>query len=301
MTKGWLKNKTRWNRKEAKGEFEHKPTFTEEHCRQLLKKIDSIQHYIGVGRKKDKFIAEANPQLNQFIKLRDKTLIILETLFFKRGSEVLRLKRKDVQKKINAFKITFNINKKRKRIKVCAICFTENGVRKIKHCRECGADITQLPIEYKEMGQKIKDKRLPFTNSFANIVKEYLNLYDKLNKNAESFLFPPYRVLFGLDVKIEWKGRKYFKKIVEKYPKLKNKRHALTVSQFNLILQRLDKTMTSCLFRYGGAERLLDEGLTPYELKNIGDWASIYMPERYAEKKGQTKAEREYTERLSKT
>ncbi|MFC1487028.1 hypothetical protein ACFLRN_04995 [Thermoproteota archaeon] len=56
----------------------------------------------------------------------------------------------------------------------------------------------------------------------------------------------------------------------------------MTIQNYDRILKRLDHRMTSCLFRYGGAEKFLVLGYTPFELKEIGDWSSSKIPEIYA-------------------
>ena len=70
----------------------------------------------------------------------------------------------------------------------------------------------------------------------------------------------------------------------------------MTVQNLDSILKRLDPKMKSCLFRYGGAEKYLALGYTPYELKEIGDWSSSKMPEVYAERKGITPTQRRWSE-----
>lgn len=50
------------------------------------------------------------------------------------------------------------------------------------------------------------------------------------------------------------------------------------------------------MFRYGGTEKFLGLGYTPTDLKEIGDWGSSYMPEKYAERKGLTRTQRRFME-----
>lgn len=68
-----------------------------------------------------------------------------------------------------------------------------------------------------------------------------------------------------------------------------------TVERLDQILQNLDPTMTSHMFRYGASERYLRMGYTPIDLKEIGDWASSKMPELYAEKKNLTPAQKRFS------
>jgi hypothetical protein len=75
----------------------------------------------------------------------------------------------------------------------------------------------------------------------------------------------------------------------------------LTVERFNQILQRLDITLTSCLFRYAGAENNLRRGYTPTDLKEIGDWSSSRMPEIYADRKGLTPTQKRFSKDIRTT
>jgi hypothetical protein len=68
----------------------------------------------------------------------------------------------------------------------------------------------------------------------------------------------------------------------------------LTTSRFNQILQRLDSTMSSCMFRYGVTENLLRRGYSTRELKEIGDWENSLMPEIYARRLGLSEAEKKF-------
>jgi hypothetical protein len=73
----------------------------------------------------------------------------------------------------------------------------------------------------------------------------------------------------------------------------------MTVERLNQILQNLDPTLTSCHFRYAGAENNLRRGYTPSDLKEIGDWSSAKQPESYAERKGLTPTQKRFSEDTS--
>jgi hypothetical protein len=93
-----------------------------------------------------------------------------------------------------------------------------------------------------------------------------------LGCEREGYVFPPF---------------KYFAKSFH------FERH-LTVQRFNQILQRLDSTLTSHMFRYGSAEKFLRLDYTPYDLKEIGDWSSTHMPETYARRLGLTRSQTKF-------
>jgi hypothetical protein len=109
-------------------------------------------------------------------------------------------------------------------------------------------------------------------------VVAWLEKFDEQTTEKEAWFFPSLRVVFD---------HAYFDFKSEK---------PMTIQNWNRILKRLDPRMTSCLFRYAGAEKYLALGYTERELKNIGDWESIRMPELYAERKGLSQAERRFAE-----
>jgi len=61
-------------------------------------------------------------------------------------------------------------------------------------------------------------------------------------------------------------------------------------------MQKLDPTLSTHMFRYGMSEKYLTLGYSPYELKEIGDWSDIKMPQLYAERKGLTRSQKRFSE-----
>ena len=108
------------------------------------------------------------------------------------------------------------------------------------------------------------------------LVDWYKVMRDQLNADLDSWLFPRYHNFSG------------------KF--LLHSKKSLTIQWYDKMLQRLDPTMTSAMFRYGGAEKYLNLGYTPREVKEMGDWSNSQMPERYAERKGLTRAQREFAD-----
>jgi integrase len=124
-----------------------------------------------------------------------------------------------------------------------------------------------------EGGETVVTKRKSLQYPFCKYVVEWREEALKLSPPEDAYLFPPYKTVAGFI----WKSH-------------------LTVQRLDQILQRLDPTLTSHMFRYGHSEKLLQLGYTPYEVKEIGDWASTRMPEVYAERKGLTKSQKQYAE-----
>ena len=59
------------------------------------------------------------PCLEDQMKARDKALIAIGTIFFKRAGEILHLRKKDILITETEIRVTFQIEKKKKRMKFC--------------------------------------------------------------------------------------------------------------------------------------------------------------------------------------
>lgn len=271
-SRGWLANPKRRSRRDRS------QTFTNKDAEKLINRIDQMPNYIS------KIFGST---LDSIMRARDKALIALAWTFFKRGGEVLKLKRKDVDLTEKEIIVTFSVSKKKKRFKVCPECETKNGFRS-KFCRECNRNLLDVAIS-EEGGELIVTKRKVLTHKFVRYVLEWIKKFDFLTENfknrGEALLFPPLRVVFS---------RAYFDFFSKDVETGEDK--PMTIQNFDKILQRLDPNMTSCLFRYGGSEKYLALGYTPHELKEIGDWESSYMPEVYAKRKGITPTQRRWSE-----
>lgn len=259
----WLKGKRGWLKNKERLERRNRPkTLTDAQVMELIHKIDEIDHYTKLPKLFD------SP-----IRLRDKALIALSWIFFKRGSETLRTKFKDFYFDDKQLEVTFSINKKSKRVKTCPSCGEKNA-KKSTYCRSCGCNITYVePIKKKEESfivTKHKNIEYPFCRHFV----EWTKILEELGCKSEHYVFPPFI---------------YLKKTFE------FSKH-LTVQRFDQILQRLDITLTSHMFRYGHSEKLFRLGYTPFEVKEVGDWQSSRMPELYAKRKGFTVSQRKFAE-----
>ena len=122
-------------------------------------------------------------------------------------------------------------------------------------------------------------------NPFCKYVVEWLLFTKNCKAHAQDFLFPPYK---------RWLGWRFG----HGNDKVEDRLYHLSVQRFDQILQRLDPTLTSAMFRYGHTEQLLYQGYTPSDLKDIGDWESTRMPEIYARRKGITPATEKYASEL---
>src|SRR3990170_1154278 len=101
---GWLVNKARKERRNQA------LTFTDADGLELIEKIDSMENYAK---------SSLGSETDMLLRLRDKAIIAIEIIFFKRGSEVLRLKRRDVVLTDQEILVSFSINKKKRKVKFC--------------------------------------------------------------------------------------------------------------------------------------------------------------------------------------
>lgn len=254
--RGWLKNKARLERRDRP------KTLTDAQVTELIQKIDNMERYTKLQQSFDRLM-----------RSRDKALISLCWIFFKRGSENLRLKLKDVYVAERDLEVTFTINKKSRWTKTCTYCTTRNS-RKSMYCRKCGHNISVVKLIEEKGGDFIVTKRKSMKYSFCQTFAEWISVLRKLKCEEDYHVFPPFIYL---------QQRFNFEK-------------HLTVQRLDQILQKLDYTLTSHMFRYGHSEKLFRLGYTPFEVKEVGDWQSSRMPEIYAKRKGFTISQRKFAE-----
>jgi len=279
---GWLKDARRRARRD------HPNTLTTKDVLGLINTIENTEFYLS------ETIATNCPDLNVLLKMRDKALLSLIWIFFKRAKEILGLKRSDVTygilplrkiiqgkrvtKRVKCLQVTFNIAKKQKRTKRCPMCRKRNAFES-QICKHCFNDIKDVPISMVGKPKRIT-KNITTEHKCVKYVSEWVEKLDELVKdNDDIWLFPAFRTIFS--------SGGYFDYCAEKH---------MTVRQLDYILARLDPTMTSCMFRYGGAERLVKLGYSLPAIQKRGDWSSIAMPAIYAERKGISEEEVEMIE-----
>jgi len=248
---GWLTNPTRRARREQAF------TLTDTDVEELINRIDLIERY-----------AKTERRYERLLRMRDKALIAMAWTFFKRANEILRLKLKDVYWDDRYLYVTFRISKKGRRRKICPGCGHENGVR-ARRCSRCGYPLTDVEPVKTRRSEAVVTKRKTLGYPFCRYIVDWVKALKRLGADSDSWLFPRFNAR-------------------EETFELKEGKMGLSVKRFNQILQRLDPTLTSHMFRYGAAEKLLRLGYTPFELAEIGDWSSSMMPETYARRKGLT-------------
>lgn len=177
--------------------------------------------------------------------------------------------------------VQFVIQKKKKYRKFCPHCETKgkptSNAKDANFCRNCGNSLSEVkPIAVGKDPDPIPKSKL-LSYPFCKYVVTWLDYVKTLKLHKDDFLFPPYK---------RWMGFRFGHSDEAN----ENKLYHISIQRLDQILQRLDPTLTSSMFRYGHTEQLFYQGYTPSDLKDIGDWESTRMPEIYAKRKGITPA-----------
>jgi hypothetical protein len=202
------------------------------------------------------------------------------TTFFKRGGEILALRFCDITVDYSAQLLTvvFHVEKKAKRRKICAACNCKNALRNT-FCGKCGRplDSSSIVEEGQPEAKYILQKTLKYP--FCHYILEWLDAAKAQGAKASSYVFPPFRPASG---GFDFTSR-------------------LTVQRLDQILQQLDKTMTSSMFRYGKIEYLLKlknkDGSSRYseeEIQQVTNHERRDTLMNYAKRKGLTVAQKKF-------
>ncbi len=248
---GWLQNADRAKRVEEGRPFDSKD------ARSLIDKISSLVPYTKL---KDEI-------LDSQLKMRDKALISTAWLFFKRGGENLSVKLGGVHVENEMLRMTFHIEKKIAYYLKCGSCYFENKrmARRKKDgefavCRRCNVSLENSERIVKRL-LPLRIKARTLKNPFTRYIVEWKEALEAMGAGPNSWFFPRFSG-----------GREF----------VFESEHPMTVQRLDQILQRLDPSITSHMFRYGHALALFDKGYTPFNVAVIGDWDSSSMPEVYA-------------------
>ena len=271
--RGWLKNQARRERRDR--QF----TLTENDIDALLEKIGGGQPY-----------TKLDPETDKMFRLRDAALICAAWIFFKRGNEDLPLRLEDISVADGRLSVTFEIEKKRTYFLICSSCGFKNQRRsKMKKdgsealCGKCETSLRNaMPHTEKEMLRTTKRKTLRYKYT-KPIVDWYRVALIANGENKKAWFFPPFK-FFGKEF-------------------LWNSEKPMSIQNFDYLLQRLDPSLSSCMFRYGRTEVLADakdkKGRHLYSMRDLtilGDWNSEYMPTLYAKRKGLTETAQRFEE-----
>ncbi len=166
--RGWLANPERKARRDRAN------TFTNQDALRLIKEIETIPEYVS---------QTLDSRFDRLLRLRDKALVSVSWIWFKRAGEILGLKRKDIALTDREVLVTFHSQKKQKRYKVCPKCQTKNGY-KSNFCRKCKADLQEVQVK-REGEPYIVTKRKVLQHKFTRHIVEWLREFDILTEDKK--------------------------------------------------------------------------------------------------------------------
>jgi hypothetical protein len=291
--KGWLVNKSRMNRRETDN------TMVSDDAMQLIKKIEAMSRYTKYS----------DDEVDMLIRLRDEAMVAVGWLWFKRGNEILGVRVGQISiVKVDDednIQVEFHVQKKQRTIKECPFCKMKKGSKEeptqnaktANFCRNCGKSLKDVePVKVGKNYRPVKKHRL-LSDPFVKYILAW-HEYAKKYAKEEDFLFPPYLGWKGFNFGHVNENKKEKRKVkvggMKEWKEIDNNYYHLSIQRLDQILSKLDPTMTSSMFRYGHTEVVLRKGYHTTEVKKIGDWNSITMPERYAERKGLSQADKKF-------
>jgi integrase len=131
---------------------------------------------------------------DKYMKLRAKAVLCVLRLVGKRRGEVASISLDDVKVENNFLHITFVLEKKRKRFKICPACQTKN-MAKASFCSKCGFNLENVTKQRKGR-PTTSTKSIPLSDSLTGPIIEYMD-YLKSREPDVKFLFPSGRNVFG--------------------------------------------------------------------------------------------------------
>jgi hypothetical protein len=226
-------------------------------------------------------------QIEEVMAQRDIALLSVAWTWFKRGFEDLSIRVGDITYDDRTVRVMFTIQKKNRYHRYCPTCIEEvrdsrdaKNSHKANFCKRCGRNIKGVPLTIGKRQPSVAIKTRRRDDPFMDNIVKWVDKMKELGAKDEDFLFPPFKLKsHGLSIGA--------------IPRVKDavdnsKANMMSVQRFDQILQRLDYTLTSSMFRYGHTEQLFRLGYTSRELMDLGDWGSTMMPEIYSKKAGTT-------------
>lgn len=271
---GWFTNEARNRRRWAP------KTLTDKDVWRVVDAIAGAESYSSMP-----------PPLDRLLRSRDEALIALPWLWPKRALEVLSLRLGDVSADGKELAVTFRIEKRSKRYKECPSCKKRGTKERLfknatyaNFCKACGSDISKVdPVVFKPAPAvvvKRKTLRYPFCRPVVSWIGLYRAHLESLPSRRrpqaleDAYLFP-----------------RFHPPSLQVVPG-----EHITNERFDQILQRVDVSLSSHIFRYGKTETLYRLGYSTPQVKQAGDWNTERMPSIYAERKGLTPEAKQYAE-----
>jgi integrase len=136
----------------------------------------------------------AETMQDKYMRLRAKAVLCILRLTGKRRGEVAALEFNDVKVENNFLHISFVLEKKRKRFKICPACETRN-MSKALFCAKCGFNLENVAKQRKGR-PTTSTKSIPLSDPLTGPIIEYMD-YLKTREPSVKFLFPSARNVFG--------------------------------------------------------------------------------------------------------
>ena len=137
---------------------------------------------------------EAEKIQDKYVRLRNKAILCVLMLTGKRRGEVAAIEFNDVKVENNFLHITFILEKKRKRFKICPACETRN-MSKALFCAKCGFNLENVAKQRKGR-PTTSTKSIPLSDPLTEPIIEYMDYLKSREPNVK-FLFPSGRDVFG--------------------------------------------------------------------------------------------------------
>jgi integrase len=139
-------------------------------------------------------LKNANLIKHEFFRLRALAILCLLRLTGKRREEIARVQFDFVEIENNFLNITFELEKKKRRKKLCANCGVVNSKASL-FCKKCGSNISDIEAKSNKKPD-LSTKSIPLTDPLAeHILKYFDNLRNQMKE--PKFLFPSGRMVFG--------------------------------------------------------------------------------------------------------
>lgn len=254
--RGWLKRKERRDRRDRPN------ALTDDQVLELISRIDAMENYTKLEAKFDRLMRE-----------RNKGLIAFSWIYFKRRAELVRVQLRDVSFDEQTLVVTFYVQKKVRRIKVCPMCKEKNS-KKAQFCNICGVNISRVRVKTKGERSIVVNKRKSMESEFCQLFVKWIKILRIMGLPKTAYIFPPFKTFEGYDFDFN---------------------EHINCARLGRIIQDLDESLFSAIFRYGASEKYLLLGYTREELKDIGDWSDVRMPSVYAKRAGLSPGEERWS------
>jgi ribosomal protein L40E len=140
------------------------------------------------------FLETAELIKDEFFRLRAKAVLCLLRLTGKRREEIAKVQFDFVKIEYGFLSVTFELEKKKRRKKICAECGAVNS-KASSFCKKCGSNISEIETRSNKKPD-LSTKSIPLTDPLAQPISKYVN-YLRNRVLEPKFLFPSGKSVFG--------------------------------------------------------------------------------------------------------